>query len=136
MKSATRKRERKARNQSTETLAMTPMIDVVFQMLIYFVLTFEIPDHLSTMPVWRAGPGPGGGDLPPQIGVNAGTYTWEHQEISLSQLEKVLNRLADLDPARKMIVVPSGASAHQDLVTVLDLMNKSGLENISLISAE
>lgn len=136
MKPVHRNRRSKFQKRNIETVAMTPMIDVVFQMLIYFVLTFEVPDHLSQMQVWRpTGPGPGG-ILPPQIGIQAGYYTWDSQRVSLKQMEQVLNRLADLNPDQSLIVCPSVDSVHRDLVTLLDLMNKSGLENISLISTE
>ena len=48
-----RKKTRRVRNtkRQVEDVPMTPMIDVVFQMLIYFVLTFEIPDKMSQMQV-------------------------------------------------------------------------------------
>jgi len=137
---ATRRiQDRKTRNQCDDSIAMTPMIDVVFQMLIYFVLTFEVPDRMSQMSVWR----PKGDDidtvpreLPTQIGVRNGFYTLDNQQISLSYLEKYFNHLADLDPDQYLIVVAENQSHHHELVTLLDSLNKAGLENISLLSAD
>jgi len=119
---------------------MTPMIDVVFQMLIYFVLTFEIPNKMSQMQVWRPAGQSASNDQPAfdptRITVYDGYYAYNDTRVSLSTLEKTFNRLADLDPTRNMIVVATGDSKHKHLVAVLDLLSKAGLQNISLLSSE
>jgi biopolymer transport protein ExbD len=48
-----RNKRQRATKKKLEDVPLTPMIDVVFQMLIYFVVTFEIPDRLTEMKVWR-----------------------------------------------------------------------------------
>jgi biopolymer transport protein ExbD len=139
MKSPIRKRTRSA---SIDSVSMTPMIDVVFQLLIYFVLTFEIPDQLSQMPIWRPGPPPTDAVTPPplppniRIGVRLGFYTLNDQVVSLSELEKVFNRLADLDPEQNMLVLTSEESKHRDLVSLLDRLSKAGLTQVSLLSTQ
>lgn len=116
---------------------LTPMIDVVFQLLIYFVLTFELPDRISNMQVWRpSGPGPSSALVVDRITVLPdGVFTFNDTEVSVEALRSTLHRYADLDPGRPMIVVATAASAHHSLVKVLDLANEAGLENISLLSA-
>lgn len=137
MNTAARMKNRKVRTQTEGTLAMTPMIDVVFQMLIYFVLTFEVPDRMSRMSVWRPSapppraPSP---QLPIVIGINQGTYIWNQQPASLSELENLFHRMADLDPGQNVVLVTSARSRHHELVRILDLLNKTGLEKISLLS--
>ena len=116
------------------------MIDVVFQMLIYFVLTFEIPDKMSQMQVWRPA-GESTASQPPdfepmRITVYSGYYSLNDKRVSLGTLEKTFNRLADLNPAQNIIVVATGRSKHKELVAVLDLLNKAGLVNVSLLSSE
>lgn len=118
---------------------MTPMIDVVFQMLIYFVLTFEIPDRMSQMQVWRPA---GESSSPPEapldnmrVTVYDGYYALNDTRVSLSTLESTFNRLADLNPTRNIIVVATADSKHIDLVDALNLLNKAGLENVSLLSS-
>jgi biopolymer transport protein ExbD len=116
------------------------MIDVVFQMLIYFVLTFEIPDKMSQMQVWR----PAGESSSPtqpefdpiRITVYRGYYALNDTRVSLGTLERTFNRFADLNPTQNMIVVATGQSQHRELVEVLNLLNKAGLENVSLLSSE
>ncbi len=130
---------RRKRNNKLEDVPMTPMIDVVFQLLIYFVYTFEIPDIISKLQVWRPA-------APQQsqsqeidtyrIMVYEGFYTLDETRVSLETLERTFNRLADLDPTQNIIVMATAESFHGELVTLLDLLKKSGLENVSLLSAE
>jgi len=132
-----KKRERKNK-QGIEDVPLTPMIDVVFQMLIYFVLTFEIPDRMSQMQVWRPA---GESSAPPEalnntrVTVYDGYYALNDTRVSLSTLESTFNRLADLNPTRNIIVVATADSKHIDLVDALNLLNKAGLENVSLLSS-
>jgi biopolymer transport protein ExbD len=130
------RRDRRAKSAPV-SVGLTPMIDVVFLILIYFVLTFEVPDRLSQMKVWR----PEGTKLKPQIPLMRVTvfddaYTLNDVRVSLATLERSFNRFADLDPTRNLIVVAAADSKHKHLVDVLDLLNKAGLQNISLLSAE
>jgi biopolymer transport protein ExbD len=136
-----RKKTRRVRNtkRQVEDVPMTPMIDVVFQMLIYFVLTFEIPDKMSQMQVWR----PAGQSSPAtsepielmRVTVYNGYYALNDTRVSLDTLERTFNRLADLNPTQNMIVVATADSKHKELVAVLNLLNKAGLQNISLLSS-
>lgn len=137
-----RKKSRRVRStkRQVEDVPMTPMIDVVFQMLIYFVLTFEIPDKMSQMQVWRPAGQSASKDQPEfdpmRITVYDGYYALNDTRVSLQTLEKTFNRLADLNPGQNMIVVATADSKHKHLVAVLNLLNKAGLESISLLSSE
>lgn len=129
------------RDQKMEDIPMTPMIDVVFQLLIYFVFTFEIPDRMSQMPVFRPAPDTRG--QPPQqeirsmrIGVYDGFFTLNDTRVTESSLERTFNRLANLDPNQNMIVIATGNSQHKYLVRVLDLLQKAGLQQVTLLSAD
>ena len=138
-KRKTTRRVRSTKRQ-VEDVPMTPMIDVVFQMLIYFVLTFEIPDKMSQMQVWRpAGESASKEDQPVfdpmRITVYNGYYALNDTRVSLNTLERTFNRLADLNPTQNIIVVSTADSKHKELVSVLNLLNKSGLESISLLSS-
>lgn len=123
---------------------MTPMIDVVFQMLIYFVLTFEIPHRISEMKVWR----PQAPDIPPKenittqnitiyaAGPNQSPYTMNDRAVTLASMRNYIYNLADNDPTQTVVVKATSTSKHKDLVALLNLLSDAGLENISLFSAE
>ncbi len=130
-----RNAERKKPDRRVEDVPMTPMIDVVFQLLVFFVLTFEIPDRLSHMEVNRprgmGTPGPGA----MRVGVYEEGFTLNDSRVSGETLQRTFNRLADLDPTQNVIVIATGQSKHSQLVHVLDLLNHAGLESVSLLSS-
>jgi biopolymer transport protein ExbD len=127
--------------QRMESIPLTPMIDVVFQLLIFFVLTFELQDRLTEMKVERPGPGEGGSINPDTITVHAvapgdSPFTLNERAVSLDHLRTYVNTLADLDPEQTVIIKATPQSRHKDLVTLLNLMSDAGLKNISLFSTK
>jgi len=138
------KRER-ASKRKLEDVPLTPMIDVVFQMLIYFVVTFEIPDRLTEMKVWR----PQGENTnneapenPPDnitiynVRPGASPYTLNERGVSLASIRNYVFRLADNNPEQTVVIKATYDSKHKHLVELLNLMSEAGLENISLFSAQ
>jgi biopolymer transport protein ExbD len=127
-----------------EDVPMTPMIDVVFQMLIYFVFTFEIPHRITEMKVWR----PQGEtevkneNITTQnitiyaAGPNKSPYTLNERGVTLESMRNYIYNLADNDPTQTIVVKATLNSKHEDLVRLLNLLSDAGLENISLFSAE
>ncbi len=131
------------RDQKMEDIPMTPMIDVVFQLLIYFVFTFEIPDRMAQIPVFRPAAPPPREDEPPppppnnlRVGVYENFYTINDTRVTTQTMLRSFNQLANLDPTQNVIVLATGNSKHGSLVYVLDLLHKSGLEKVTLMSAE
>jgi len=137
-----RKHRRAPKNdQKMEDIPMTPMIDVVFQLLIYFVFTFEIPDRIAQIPVFRpAAPPPEDTPPPPihnmRVGVYQNFYTINDTQVSIEAMTRHFNNLANTDPTTNVIVIATGNSPHRALVFVLDLLHKSGLNTITLLSAD
>jgi len=128
------------RDQKMEDIPMTPMIDVVFQLLIYFVFTFEIPDRIAQIPVFRPAAPPEPTPIrPPQnirVGVYENFYTINDRRMTPESMTRTFNQLANLDSTQNVIVLATGNSKHGSLVFVLDLLHKSGLEKVSLMSAD
>ena len=52
------KKQKKKNKGDEATLEMTPMIDVVFQLLIFFIVTLNQPDILSQLEALRPAPNP------------------------------------------------------------------------------
>ena len=123
---------------------MTPMIDVVFQLLIYFVFTFETPDVLSQMSLYRPAPNPNqpqNPETPPDslrvvIYPQKDTFALNDIRVGKAAMQRTFNRAADLNPLQPIIIVATAESEHRDLVEVLDMLNHAGLQTISLLSAD
>jgi biopolymer transport protein ExbD len=116
------------------------MIDVVFQLLIYFLVTFEASDVMAHLDVFTPSPD----SKPPEekpptpnlirIVVFPDGYTINDKQVSVESLDRLLNKLAAIDPTQTVMINATGLSPHFRLVEVLDLCAKSGLRNLSVVS--
>ena len=119
-------------------LEMTPMIDVVFQLLVFFIVTLKQEDILSQLDVSRPAPD----KTPPvktdidllEITVYKDGFVLRGRPISLRQLDRNLSRLAGYSTKISVIIKCTGDSPHANLIKVLDLCAKSNLKNLSVFS--
>lgn len=131
--------KRKKREESAAELDMTSMIDVVFQLLIYFLVTFETPDVIAHLDVFRPSP-----DSPPKeqqeqpnmirINIFPDGFTINERVVTLEGLDKLLTKLAGYGTSQTVVITCGSASAHGDLVRVLDICAKTGMKNLSVVS--
>lgn len=131
-------RERKRAQLPAADLPMTPMIDVVFQLLIYFLVTIQPRDVLAHLDVFRPSP-----DARQQqqekpkmirIVVFPDGYTINDRPVELPELDRLLTRLADIDRNQTILITCTAASPHEKLIRVLDLCAKNKLTNLSVVS--
>lgn len=133
------KRKRSRQNTVEAELSMTPMIDIVFQLLIYFILTFEPQDVMAHLDVFRPAPQdqqeqP---ETPPnvlRIVIYADGFTLNDRQMRLPEIERNITRLAALDNRQTVMIQATALSRHEDLVRILDLCAKVGLTNLSVVS--
>ena len=133
------KRQRKRRQWEAAKLEMTPMIDVVFQLLIFFLVTLKQEDILSHLDVSRPAPDP---DARPEekvedlltILIGKEGYYMKGRRFSLSQIDRRLTRLASYSTSISVIIQCTGDSSHESLIEVLNLCAKAGLKNLSVFS--
>jgi biopolymer transport protein ExbD len=132
-------RQSKSRNKGEAAkLEMTPMIDVVFQLLIFFLVTMKQEDILSQLQVSRPAPD----DTPPPavvdelltITVYEEGYVLKGRRVSLQHLDSQLSRLAGFSTKISVVIKCTGGSPHANLVKLLDICSKSGLTNLSVFS--
>lgn len=129
-------RARKRQDLKIEELNMTPMIDVVFQLMIYFVLTFEVPKAFSSLSVYRPAGSSSPGGPPPaiRIVVAHNAYSYNDTRTDLSGLRDVLIQLADIDKTQNIVIQCTMDSIQQELVSVLDICAHAGLQKISVLT--
>lgn len=118
---------------------MTPMIDVVFQLLIYFIVTITPVDVDAKLDVFRpsASKPPPDSTTPPkmiQIDVNPGTYILNGTAMSVDRLEEILISLGELSTTQTVMIKVARDARHERLITVLDRCNRAGLTNLSVAS--
>lgn len=118
-------------------LDMTPMIDCVFQLLIFFIISLKPEDVIAHLDVNR----PQGDSKATtqkidllQVGVYSDGYTLNDRPVSYATLESMLVRLANISKTQTVIIKCALESPHRMLVEVLDLCSKLGLKNLSVMS--
>ena len=120
---------------------MTPMIDVVFQLLIYFLVTFSTPDVLAHLDVSRPAPDPSQTDprTPPKmirVMIVSDGFSLNGRAVSRDQLASILKRLASFSSSQTVLITCAGESEHAQLIDVLDVCAESGLTKLSVVSVE
>ena len=146
--SAEEKKRKKNRGGDAQ-LEMTPMIDVVFQLLIFFIVTLNQPDILSQFDALR----PSGEertevkDPPAAITIKGfpshpglGAYFFGNDQnrrtVTLEQLRGVAGQMARVNRNQSVIVNCTDSAPHGCLVRVLDLLADAGLRSVSVFSLD
>ena len=135
------KKDRKRNKDGSARLEMTPMIDVVFLLLIFFVVTLCQPDILSTLDALRPQQGCRSVDISTEpttvvVGDNTGPYfyTFNGMRATEENLRSYFKQCAKNNTEAMISVVCVGKSPHGLLVRCLDALRESGLHNVSVSS--
>ena len=136
-----RKQKRRFAHTNDEMeLSMTPMIDVVFQLLIYFLVTFSTADVLAHLDISRPSPDAAQREAPPsdmiRVAVMPAGYAINGRSVTMDELDSLLRRLAQISTKQTVLVTCDGKSLHGRLIQVLDMCAKSGLTQISVMSGK
>jgi biopolymer transport protein ExbD len=122
------------RKKLSRTLDMTPLIDVVFQLLLFFMLTsaivvnqgleLNLPEAASTMSL---------PSKPLQIEISSEqTIHIDGKQTSLESLQDYL-AMTIQNPAESQVVIRSDAEVPvSTLVSVMDTITSSGIHSISI----
>ncbi len=137
----TMRRKRNHREEPEMDVSMTPMIDVVFQLLIYFLVTFTTPDVLAHLDISRPAPDKTQTEqrTPPKmirVNIYADGFSLNGRAVSRTELHSILNRLASFSKSQTVLITCAGKSEHAKLIDVLDICAESGLSKLSVVSAE
>ena len=130
--------------QENPALDMTPMIDVVFELIIFFVVTIKQEDLFSSLNANRPAPSTGSSsssesDTTVTIaigrGQNAnGVLVYNNREITRSELDTNLRDVARTSTKTPIIVRCANESPHKALVDVLDICYRHKLFSVSIFT--
>ena len=133
------------RPQENPALDMTPMVDVVFELIIFFVVTIKQEDLYTRLNVNR--PAAAGSsssssddisvkiDIGRRIDGNAqGVILYNKREVSRHELDQNLREIAHTSTKTPIIVTCEDSSPHEALVDVLDICYKNKLYSVSVFS--
>jgi biopolymer transport protein ExbD len=130
---------RKRNKGESPKLDMTPMIDVVFQLLIFFVVTLKQEDILSKLSAARPAPNVNKDEIPKDdklinIIVAPQGFVFNGRPVRLQELDRSIERLSGYSKSAAVIIKCTMDSPHAFLVQALDVCNKHGMTNLSIFS--
>ena len=117
---------------------MTPMIDVVFQLLIFFIFSIKPEDKFAHLDVFRPAPDPNSvpTDEPETVTIHVtDQYIFiNDRAVSPKQLEGILITLGSYSKTQTVLIKCDEKSYHESLVTVLDKCALAGLNNLNIVT--
>ena len=130
--------------QENPALDMTPMIDVVFELIIFFVVTIKQEDIFSKLNVNRPAPATGAPNQSDEVTCTIqiqargsdpnGTILYNSKQVDLGELFVNLREIAKTSKKTPIIVKCTETSPHKALVDVLYRCYQNGLFSVSIFT--
>ena len=130
------------RSNIAGTLSLTPLIDVVFLLLIFFLVTSEFEDEERRLDIVL----PSATSAVPMTGKprevivdidSAGTVYLRGEVTPLSELERLLQKAVADNPTNQSVVIRADqSSSFGPVVSVMDLCNRTGVSDYSVTTKE
>ena len=120
-------------------LDMTPMIDVVFELIIFFVVTIKQEDLFSKLNANRPAPNPNQQqqemqDTTIKIQVGPGGLVYNGRGVTVKQLDAFIKQAAAISKKTTVLLQCTLDSPHKFLVDALDVCSKYEMHNLSIFS--
>lgn len=131
--------------QENPKAEMTPMIDVVFQLMIFFVVTIKQEDIFSKLncnrPAPSTGPATAKDDITFEIEIGRrydnspnGVILYKKREVKRTELNTLLKDIARVSKKTPIIIRCAEDSPHKALVDVLDICYGNELFSVSVFT--
>lgn len=130
------------RSQAASTLSLTPLIDVVFLLLIFFLVTSEfeeeerrldivLPSATSASPMTSKPR-----EVVIDITADGATFVGGEQ-VTLEELSQLLGRAVANNPTNQVVVIRADQEVpFQPVVSVMDLCNRVGVSDYSVTTKD
>ena len=129
--------------QENPALDMTPMIDVVFELIIFFVVTIQQEDIFTKLNANRPAPASGSASessdttVTIEIGKGRdanGVLVYNKLEVRRQELDQNLREVARTSTKTPIVVKCTEDSPHKALVDVLDICYRNKLFSVSIFT--
>ena len=130
--------------QDNPQLDMTPMIDVVFELIIFFVVTIKQEDMFTRLNANRPAPASGASssnesDTTVTIEIGRGrdangVLVYNKREVRRSELDQNLREVARTSKKTPIIIKCTEDSPHKALVDALDICYRNELFSVSIFT--
>jgi biopolymer transport protein ExbD len=129
--------------QENPALDMTPMIDVVFELIIFFVVSIKQEDIFSKLNANRPAPNSSPSESTDDTSVTIeigkgrslnGVILYEKREVRVVELDKNLRDVARTSKKTPIVIKCTEDSPHKALIDVLDVCYRNGLYSVSIFT--
>ena len=124
--------------QDNPQLDMTPMIDVVFELIIFFVVTIKQEDLYAKLNANRPAPASSSAseenDTQVKIDIGSGGLVFNGRLMTYSQFDQALREISKTSKSAMVTIRCSLDSYHKNLVFALDTCNKYKMFNVSVFT--
>ena len=129
--------------QYNPQLDMTPMIDVVFELIIFFVVTIKQEDLFTRLNANRPAPSSGSSSSESDTTVTIeigrgrdanGVLVYNKREVRRSELDQNLREVARTSKKTPIIIKCTEDSPHKALVDALDICYRNELFSVSIFT--
>ena len=129
--------------QDNPQLDMTPMIDVVFELIIFFVVTIKQEDLFTRLNANRPAPSSSSSSSESDTTVTIeigrgrdanGVIVYNKREVRRSELDQNLREVSRTSKKTPIIVKCTEDSPHKALVDVLDICYRNELFSVSIFT--
>jgi len=118
-------------------LNLTPLLDIIFNLIFFFILATTIRDQAEErqieilLPEARAGQPPADTAPIPEITLMAdGSLFFNGVAVTEAELEAHLRRSVEQDNLREVILASDGEATWQRIVTVNDICRRAGITQV------
>ena len=127
---------RAERRRRPHLIRITPLIDVVFILLVFFMLSSSFAQRRA-LELETTGPGtPGGLRGALLVEVRRDGLRLSGEAVSLDQLAASVAARVARDPGQRVLVRPGPEVTLQPLVAVLDRLEEAGVRRLSVVGGE
>ena len=141
---ASKKEVKKVKVEQVLTLPMAPLLDVVMQILCFFVVTYQVDQAESHLVVNLPSPGgkPKAGEVPMILTLAVfendqyalGTSPTNMNPMSFNGVEETLKTTTEGNKTATVLVKVSQEAKTANLIKALDLCGKLGLTNLNVMT--
>jgi biopolymer transport protein ExbD len=133
------RRQRKDRRERDESeINITPMLDVVFIMLIFFIVTTSFVKETGTTvsrPVAETAQLKERGNI--LVGVRENGEVWiNRQNVNITAVRQSIERLLRENPEGQVVIVADEDSDSEVVIRVMDQLGQAGVGRVSLASEQ
>jgi len=131
------------KSQENPQLDMTPMIDVVFELIIFFVVTIQQEDIFTRLNANRPAPSTSSASSESDTTVTIeigrgpdanGTLVYNKRVVNRSELNQNLREVARTSKKTPIVIKCASESPHKALVDALDICYRNQLYSVSIFT--